>query len=211
MELFGILDPFFHALSDAKIIRQAVVWVLRILATIMALVGLYGFISIIRLGISARNSVVDVEGNLVTHTPIGIVIGCILLALFVLAWGYLTAGILIYRSRTVQEMEDSPFTALSILSILFRLNGELAFVTYSLIGIGGCLFTWIAEASPFSAMGMLGEVPFAKGGDIGLLGGIEMAIFFLMIAFSLIVFFYALAEYIAVQAEIALNTRGLRK
>jgi hypothetical protein len=38
-----------------------------------------------------------------------------------------------------------------------------------------------------------------------------MAIFFLLIAFALIVFFYALAEYIAVQAEIALNTRGLRK
>jgi hypothetical protein len=38
-----------------------------------------------------------------------------------------------------------------------------------------------------------------------------MAIFFLLIAFALIVFFDALAEYIAVQTEIALNTRGLRK
>jgi hypothetical protein len=211
MNLFGILDPFFHGLNDGKIIRQTVAWVLRIQAIIMALIGLYGFISIIRLGITSRSSVIDVEGNLVTHAPIGILIGCILLALFVLAWGYLTAGILTYRARSVQELGDSHYTALSILSILFRLNGELAFVTYSLIGIGGCLFTWIAEASPFSRMGMLGEVPFASGGGTGFLGGLEMAIFFLLIAFALIVFFYALAEYIVVQAEIALNTRGLRK
>jgi hypothetical protein len=211
MNLFGVLDPFFHRLSDGKIIRQTVAWVLRIQAIIMALIGLYGCISIIRIGVRARNSVIDVEGNLVTNAPISLVIGCILLALFVLVWGYLTAGILTYRARSVHEMGDSQYTALSILSILFRLNGELAFITYSLIGVGGCLFTWIADSSPFPVMGMLGEVPFAKGGDIGFLGGLEMAIFFLLIAFALIVFFYALAEYIAVQAEIALNTRGLRK
>jgi len=59
---------------------------------------------------------------------------------------------------------------------------------------------------------LLGDaLPFAGRGGTGFLGGIELAIFFLLIAFSLIVFFYALAEYIAVQVEVALNTRGLRK
>ena len=61
-------------------------------------------------------------------------------------------------------------------------------------------------------MGFLGEaLPFTGRGGPGFLGGLELAIFFLMIAFSLIIFFYALAEYIAVQVEIASNTRGLRK
>jgi hypothetical protein len=42
-------------------------------------------------------------------------------------------------------------------------------------------------------------------------GGIELAILFLLIAFISIVFFYALAELSVVLVEIALNTRGLQK
>jgi hypothetical protein len=212
MNLFGIFDPFFNTLSNAKIIRNTISWVMKIQAIIIALVGLYGCYSIIRLGISARRSVFDMEGNYTTHIPIGILIGCVLLALFVLAWGCLTAIVLAYRSRTVMEWGDDHFVALSIISLIFRVYGELAFVTYSLFGIGGCLFVWITSDNPFSRMGFIGEVlPFAGRGGTDFFGGIELAIFFLMIAFSLIVFFYALAEYIAVQVEIATNTRGLRK
>ena len=216
MNLFGILDPFYHALSDGKIIRQTIAWVLRILAVIMALIGLFGFIVIIVLSFRTSNSTTDIVGDPATNTAgsisINIIIGSILLALFVLAWGYLTAGILAFRARSVKELGDSQFTVLSILSLLFRLNGELAFITYSLLGVGGCLFIWITNASPLSQLGVLGEtLPFAGRGGAGFLGGLEMAVFFLLIAFSLIIFFYALAEYIAVQVEIALNTRGLRR
>jgi hypothetical protein len=210
MKIFEILDPFFHALNDKKIIRQTVEWVLRVLAVIMALLGLYGCVSIIRLGINARTSIIDVEGNLESHTSIGILIGCILLALFVLTWGYLTAGVFAVRARSVKELEDSHFTVLSVISLLLRINGELAFITYTLLGVGGCLFVWITgNTSP--RMGMLGELPFAGGGSTGFVGGLETAIFFQLVAFSLLVFFYALAEFIAVQVAIESNTRGLRK
>ena len=223
MKIFGILDPFFHALSDGKIIRLTVAWVLRILAVITALIGLFGSIVIIILSFRASspavdtsNSAADVAGDLATNTagaiPVNIIIGSILLALFVLAWGYLTAGILSFRARSVKGLGDSHFTVLPILSLLLRLNGELAFVTYSLLGIGGCLFIWITNASPFPQLGMLGDtLPFAGHGSTGFLGGLEMAVLFLLIAFSIIISFYALAEYIAVQVEIALNTRGSRK
>jgi hypothetical protein len=211
MKIFDILNPFFHALSDGKIIRMTVAWVLRILAFIMALIGLFGSIAIIVLSIRASNSAVDVGGDSATNTA-SIIIGSILLALFVLAWGYLMAGILTFRARSVQELGDSHFTVLSILSLLFRLNGELVFITYSLLGVGGCLFIWITEASPFSQLGMLGDtLPFAGRGGSGFLGGIELLILLLLVAFIGIILFYALAEYISVQVEIALNTRGLRK
>ncbi len=216
MNLFGILEPFYHALSDGKIIRQTIAWVLRILAVIMALIGLFGSIAIIVLSFRASNSTADVGGDLTTNSAgsisANIIIGSILLALFVLAWGYLTAGILAFRARTVKELGNSHFTALSILSVLFRLNGELAFITYSLLGVCGCLFIWITNASPLSQLGMLGDaLPFVGRGGAGFLGGLEMAIIFLLIAFSLIIIFYALAEFISVQVEIALNTRGSRK
>lgn len=100
---------------------------------------------------------------------------------------------------------------LSILSLLFRLNGELMFVMYSLLGVGGCLFVWFTDTSPFSQLGLLGErLPFAESSSSGFLGGIELAILFLLIAFAGIVFSYALAELSVVLVEIALNTRGLR-
>lgn len=216
MNLFGILEPFYHALSDGKIIRQTIAWVLRILAVIMALIGLFGSIAIIVLSFRASNSTADIGGDLTTNSAgsisANIIIGSILLALFVLAWGYLTAGILAFRARTVKELGNSHFTALSILSVLFRINGELAFITYSLLGVCGCLFIWITNASPLSQLGMLGDaLPFVGRGGAGFLGGLEMAIIFLLIAFSLIIIFYALAEFISVQVEIALNTRGSRK
>jgi hypothetical protein len=84
------------------------------------------------------------------------------------------------------------------------------FATYSLLGVGGCLFVWITDASPFSQLGAVGGViPLAGSGGTGFLGGIELAILFLMIAFFGIVVFYALAELTVVLVEIALNTRGL--
>jgi apolipoprotein N-acyltransferase len=59
---------------------------------------------------------------------------------------------------------------------------------------------------------MLGEeLPFAGRASTGFLGGIELAVLFLLIAFISIVFCYALAELSVVLVEIALNTRGLRQ
>lgn len=204
MQIFKFLDPFFHALSDGKLIRLTVAWVLRILAIITALTGLLGFIAVI--GFTFRAS----EEGLGTRSA-GILIGGVLLALFALAWGYLSAGILVFRANSVKELGDSHFTVLSILSLLFRLNGELMFVMYSLLGIGGCLFVWFTDFSPFSELGMLGEeIPFASRAGTGFLGGIEFAVIFVLIAFAGIVFSYALAELSVVLVEIALNTRGLR-
>jgi hypothetical protein len=205
MKIFSVLEPFFHALSDGKLIRLTVAWVLRILAVVMALLGLFCFIAFLGFGFKAIDS--GMGGR-----SVGVLIGCLLFALFALAWGYLSAGIFTFRARSVEELGDSHFTVLSILSLLFRLNGELMFVTYSLVGVGGCLFVWFTDSSPFSHLGMLGEeLPFAEHVGTGFLGGIILAVMFLLIAFVCIVVFYALAELTVVWVEIALNTRGLRK
>lgn len=204
MQIFKFLEPFFHALSDGKLIRTTMAWVLRILAVIVALIGVFWFIAFVGFGIKASD-------NGVGERTAGILIGCVLFALIGLAWGYLAAGILAFRARSISELGDSHFTVLSILSLLFRLNGELTFVTYSLLGVGGCFFVWLTDFSPFSELGLLGErLPFAESTSSGFLGGIELAIFFLLLAFAGIVFFYALAELTVVWVEIALNTRGLR-
>src|ERR1035438_7476527 len=117
MKIFAVLDPFFHALSDGKLIRLTVAWVLRILAVLIALIGLFGFLALFRTGFKAS------EDGLGTRSA-GVLIGCVLLAIFALAWGFLSAGIFTFRASSVEELGDSHFTVLSILSLLFRLNGE---------------------------------------------------------------------------------------
>jgi hypothetical protein len=204
MKIFAFLEPSFHALSDGKLIRLTVAWVLQILAAIVALMGLFWFIALVGFGFKAS------ESRFVNHST-GVLIGGLLFALFGLAWGFLSAGLHTFRARTIAELEDSHFTILSILSILFRLAGEMMFVSYALLGIGGCLFIWFTDFRPFSQLGMLGErIPFAEYASTGVLGGIELAIVFLLAAFASIVFFYALAELSVVLVDIALNTRGLR-
>lgn len=204
MNLFAFLNPFFTALSDGKLIRLTVAWVLRFLAVLMALIGLFWFIAFVRFGFKAVDG--GMEGR-----AVGVLIGFLLFALFGLVWGYLAAGIFVFRARSITELGDSHFTVLSILSLLFRLNGELAFVSYTLLGVGGCLFVWFTNFSPFSELGMLSDrIPFSESTSSGFMGGIELAILFLLIAFVCIVFFYALAELSVVLVEIALNTRGLR-
>jgi len=203
MRAFGILEPFFRALSDGKIIRLTVAWVLRIMAGLGALGGLLWFVTFVGLGFKASDTGMGARST-------GFLVGSLLFSLFGLAFGYLWLGICIFRASSVTELGDSHFTVLSILSILFRLNGELAFVTYSLIVLGGCLFVWLSDVSPMSELGPLGsQLPFALGGASGFLGGIELAVFMLVVAFAAIVICYALAELSIVLVEIALNTRGI--
>lgn len=201
--MFKVLEPFFHALSDGKIIRLIVAWVLRILAGLGALGGVLWFITFIGLGFKLY----DAQFGAKSATFLA---GCLLFSVIGLVMGYLWLGICLFRARSVLALGDSHFTVLSILSILFRLNGELIFVSYTLIGIGGCLFVWLSDTNPLSQLGPLGsQIPFGFAEASGFLGGIELAVFMLLLAFAGIVVFYALAELSIVLVEIALNTRGI--
>lgn len=202
--MFAFLEPFFRTLNDGKILRLTAAWVLRVLAVLLAMAGLLVAIFFVRLGIRSG------DNSLGVHAA-GVLFGALLFALIGLAWGYLQAGICFYRARSIDELEDSQFTVLSILSLMFRLIGEQFFVTYSLLGVGGCLFVWLTDSSPLAALGMLAqELPFASNSSSGFLGGIELAVLMLLVAFVGLILFYALAESTVVLVEIAVNTRGLR-
>ena len=204
MPMFAFLEPFFRTLNDGKILRLTAAWVLRVIAVLLALTGLLVAVFFIRFGIRSD------ENSLGVHAA-GLLFGSLLFALIGLAWGYLQAGILFFRARSIDQLEDSQFTVLSILSLMFRLIGEQLFVTYSLLGVGGCLFVWLTDFSPLAALGMFSqELPFASSSSSGFLGGIEFAVLLLLVAFIGLIFFYALAESTVVLVEIAVNTRSLR-
>ncbi len=201
--MFKILDPFFHALSDGKIISLIVAWALRVLGVLGALGGLAASAAILTFTLKSSNAFGDRSAQMA--------IGSFLFAFICLFLSYLWAGICFFRARSVLELGDSKFTVLSILSLLFRMNGELVFVTYSLVGVGTCLFIWLTDSSPLSEIGVFSRfLPFSRGGSSGFMGGVEIAIFMLLIAFGGIIISYALAELSIVLVEIALNTAAIK-
>lgn len=192
------VKPFFNALSDGKIIRLATTWVLRVLGVISPVCGLVGFILILRPAFQGANGGFD-------NRSAGALLGSLILALLGLCWGYLCFSLCFFRASCVLKLADGHFTVLPILSILFKLNGEMFFITYSLIGIGGCLFVWFSDFSP----PLLGGFPFLGGESTGFLGGIEFAVLGLLSAFIGIIISYALAELTVILVEIATNTRRI--
>ena len=203
MNLFQFIDPAFHALNDGKVIRIAVTWAIRVMAVILGVIGVVWCIGFIALGIKGSDTMF---GNRSAE----LLIAVLLFSVFGLAFGYLECGVCLFRAKSVSELREGHFIVLPILSILLRLLGEITCIAYGLIGIGGGLVLWIAGFNPLSSIGSISlGLPFEALGSGGLIGGLEFAIFMLLLAFGAIALFYALAEFTVVAVEIANNTRAL--
>ena len=198
MQPFQVLDPFFHALGNGKLIRSVVATVLRIGACLGAVVGVV--YSIIILGGAFRT------------TEFGTVVGHVLMAAFCLAGVFCGTAIVLYRARTIAELPDSQYTVIPIVSTLLRMMGESSLTGYSLMGVGGCLYIWFVSATPMEQFGELGALMmmprFGAGG--GFLVGITFLAFMVVLAFGSVVLFYFLAEGTVVLVDIAGNTASLR-
>ena len=203
MKLFKFLDPLFHLLNDGKAIRVTVMWAIRVVGAVLAAVGVLWCIAVVALGFKGSDMAFDARSS-------EFLIGALLFAVFGLAFAYLTCGVCLYRANSIADLADGHFTALPILSILFRLVGEVACIGYSLIGVGGCFVLWITGLNPLTRFGGFApDLPFSSQRSGGLIGGLEFAIVMLLLAFGAIVLFYALAEFTVVAVEIANNTRAL--
>jgi len=189
--------PVLDALSDGRVIRKTVVWVLRILAVLVVLGGLYAFINILKFSFQAPAAEATIGG--------------LLLGLIFLAAVVCVAEILWYRSGKVDELSDTTFTVIPIVSILFRAVGEIYATLGTAVGVGGCFFIWFAKTSPFFMLPGLGPLmPSAPAGE-SFLGGLGFLAYLCVMSFLLLVLFYFLAESTLLWVDIAHNMRTLRQ
>ena len=185
--------PVLEALDQGNIIRTIVVFVLRALAVLTVLGGLFLLIEILKLSF-----------QLPTQGTIG---GLLFAIIFVAAIASLFQ-IFLYRAESVRDLGESPFTVIPIFSILFRTFGEANATFGVAAGVGGCLFIWLSGVSPARFLPGIGELlPSVSGGTF--LEGALFLVWSALVSFAFLVGFYFLAEAVVVVVDIARNVRLL--
>jgi len=197
LSILNFFHPVLEALSDGRVIRKTVVWALRILAVLLLLAGLYFLVNILEACFRGAGA--------------GVAVGGLLLALIVLLALVCVAQVLFYRAAAVEGLADSTLTVIPIVSILFRAAGEVYATLGVAVGVGGCLFTWLAGASPYGLLGGFAGILPAARGDQSFLGGLMFLASMAVASFLALVVFYFLAEGTLLWADMAHNMRLLRQ
>lgn len=192
MRALLFFHPILDALSRGRVIRMSVGIGLRILAILSLLGGLWLLVEILKFSFQ-----LPTEGT----------IGGLLFAVVSLATTVAVAQIFWYRAETVTALSESPFTVIPIVSILFRTAGEVYAALGASVGVGGCVFIWLAGFDPLRLLGgVTGLLPRASA-EATFLGGISFLLYMSLTAFFVLVVFYFLAESSLVLVDIAQHVR----
>ena len=196
--VLGITRTVLRALSEGRVIRSSIAIVLQVAAVLVVLGSLLALLQILKLSFQFPSATATVGGIVVAI--------CLAAAVFAIFQIYL------FRAQSIRELEDSPFTVVPILSILFRAAGETYAALALAVGVGGCAFTWLSGMSPRSLLSGLGDLlpNMPAGGESFLDGAIFLAAL-TAVAFLALVLFYALAELVVVTVDIAINMRRMAR
>jgi len=198
---FGVMPitrVVLSALAEGNVLRNAIALVMRVGAVLILLGGLLLVIQILKMSFQLPSATATIGGLRLA------------VAFFAVSQIYLL------RAQSVHDLEDSPFTVIPILSILFRASGEAYAVGAIAFGVGGCLFTWLSGTSPTMLLSGLGGFmpPFPGLNELGgqsFVSGLIFLVTMIIAGFVALVVFYALSELVVVPVDIAVNVRRLVK
>ena len=186
--------PVLDALGDGRIIRKGVSTALQVLAVLDLLGGAYLLVEILKAAF---------------QMPTDGTIGGLLFAVIFLGTVLAIAQILWYRAASVRNLGDSPFTVIPVVAVLLRTAGEVYATAGVSVGVGGCLFLWLAKGNPMGLLQGLGGVLPSASADASFLGGIMFLLYLSVASFFMLIVFYFLAESIVVTVDIARHVRQL--
>ncbi len=186
--------PVLNALNDGTIIRGAVEVCLRILAILTIPIGAFALIGILKLSFQLPTE--GTIGGLLFAAAFAVTLACV-------------SQIYWYRADSIRDLGDSPFTVIPVVSVLFRAVGEVQATFCAAIGVGGCLFMWLAKMNPIGLIGGLAPFLPSSSMEASFLGGITFLIYFGLFAIANLLAFYFLAEAIVVAVDIARQIRSI--
>lgn len=189
------LYPVLDTLNNGRVVRKFSAMLLQVVGVLSTVGALILVLLVIKFGF---------QSNDISATLGGIVFAAVLL--FASACNI---QIYLYRARKILALEDSEITIIPIVSIVFRLIGELYCIWMLSIGLGGCLFIWLAHFNPQSLLSGMGSfMPPVPTSD-GFLGGIFFLVYLSVFAAGALLFFYFLAECSLIAVDMAKNLRKL--
>ncbi len=189
-----LVRPVLDSLNEGKVIRKCVTIAMKVVGVLFALLGLILVIEILKASFE-----LPTEGTL----------GGVLLALLFAAGAAVVVQILYYHAEQVKTLGESQYTVIPIVAILLRALGEAYAAMAAAIGVGGCLFIWLAKTSPVGLIGGMGLLTPGYLGEMSFIGGIFFLVYTLVAGFAALMLSYFFAEATVVLVDIAKNTRGL--
>lgn len=193
---FFFMDSILDSLNKGSLIRG-------IMAALFRIIGILIFVGIVYLFFSTISNAPD--------------FWFVLLLLLVLAASFLIAWTWFYHAKNIIDFEDSDYSAIPIVSNIFRALGETYAIFATAVAIGGTLMSWFSDyggaAYQFTRFLYLlpisGLLPIEVGGRF--LNGLIFLITCLITAYVILLFAYFIAENILVLADIAKNTMMMRE
>jgi hypothetical protein len=188
--------PVLHALNDGRVIRKSVAMALRILGVLVALGGLVLVVEILKYSFR-------------TDTTTEATLGGMLFSVVLLAAFACVLEIHFYRARSIGEMGEPAFAVIPVVSILCRFAGEVYATLLVAVGLGGCVFLWLAKVSPLAFLSAMGGLLPAANLEASFMGGALLLIQMCLLALAVLAGFYAAAEGLLLAVEVARNVRRL--
>jgi hypothetical protein len=188
--------PVLDTLNDGGIIRKSVAVALRVLGVLLALAGLVLVMKILKYSFQPDTTTEATLG--------GMLFSVVLVAAFACVF-----EIHFYRARSVSQLGESPFPVLQVVSVLSRLAGEVYATLLVAVGVGGCVFLWLAKLNPLSLFGAMGAGFPPVSPEAGFVGGALLLVEMCLFALAVLVVSYMAAEGILLAADVARNVRRL--
>ena len=184
-----LLQPVLRAISDGEMIKLVFVWALRISAG-LAVIGL----------LFASYQMWSLAGG---GAPWGFILMFLLFQIALILLVFVIFNILLIRAEDIKALSVTRgYPVVSIFLVLFRSSGEIAFFTYSILGISFGLVMLFGLRIPISI-----PLPFLGAMGGGFFAGIGMMIAGVVVGFLVLVVTYVMAELIQAPVEMAMNTR----
>ena len=197
MQILTFFTPVLEKLNDGKVIRTSIAFALQILGYLTLLGSVFLLVTLLKHAFQLPGA--------------GPTIGGILFALVLIGTALAIYQIFIYRATNIRDLGESPFTVIPIFSILFRVAGEIYSVLGLAVGVGGCLFIWMAQLNPMYLLSSIGSLLPSLSPEGTFLGGLLFLIYLSVASFFVLIIFYFLAEASVVIVDVAKNIRLLLK
>lgn len=201
-ELLHFGFPFLKTLNNGTIIRI-------ILSILIKLIG-FGII-LFTIGFSIYTVVMAIENHITTSSIIMLLFAIIILLIF----SILALQVQLYHSEEIKNLPESPFTITPIISIFFRMTGEIyALLTFT-AGIIMFLVTLFSSSGAMEYLPFSGLFPrslfgiFNKFGSGAIIASVGILIGAFFSALFILMGSYLISELLVVITDIAVNIRFL--